>query len=353
MHLELRGSGPAYRRPANTLKVAIGGQSLHSDTYSTAARLAAFENALKGAAGFADADILQIAYSGTYASEETATAAGGSTADAWWNVTGDTAGARLTAALAVVSPKKSRLAVAGWNQGQASTAAARGAYAGSGYSAATAIANFKTSSAAIWAAIRAEAGWNVPIVVTLLGRRSTDTPGGMEAIRQAQLDLIAEGTNIYKGPETYDLPLRDVVHHTEAAILSDYIPRLASALAHRGLGVGNGWLGPSITSWTKIDATTVDVEIAPDAGDTFTKPASPQHFRIEDSGTPGTALSISGFTWNGNTLRISLSDPLTNDVLPYYPYDFLPDWEDELEPDTSSVIKGTNSGYPLQTWHRS
>lgn len=340
-------------RPTPDLVILVGGQSLADfltytgagDAFIAALRTHSDTPDLSGALAFVE--LVDQATGGSFAVKAHAdaeTALTGLPTSYWYNIAGSASGPLLTAAVSAIGALSAKPTIIVWDQGQADTAAASGAV--DGISAATAAADYKTATEAIFSALRSACNpgspTSVPIFMAPLGRRASSSPSlGYEAIRQKQLEIIAGGTNIHRALEVYDLDLKDVVHPNRAG-RRIYGTRIAETVARISLGGDDIFAGPSISGVTLDNSTTLRVAISVEAGDSLVKPANPYGFRVEQSGSQ---VPVASMAWSGNDLLLTLASPVTTPDL-FFPYDFVADF------DPAKTITGSVSGKPLQSWYR-
>ena len=219
----------------------------------------------------------------------------------------------------------------------------------------------------------------LPCHVHPLGRRyGFPGPLGWHVVRQLQYALQRLIPNCYAGPETYDTESHDGLH-IAATSAGQGIQGVAAAncvlidqfgvrsytdpanVAHKVRR------GPSIGTVTKVNATTLAIQIVPeDVSDTILYPtgvvgplgnALPD-WRFSDKATPiasdgtytGTlanythAVTAASFSVDVNNLMtVTLSAPIAGDVLVYYPFDNCPDFTARAP----CYIREAETGRPL------
>jgi len=210
----------------------------------------------------------------------------------WFDGVADDNGTNLTtfiAEIAGLTNKPDQLII---DLSYGDTLAANGGIGG--LTPAQAVLNYTNAMNEIFSRMRAACNAGNPdsveIFLMIMGsRESGQHPLGMGLIREAQLQLITNGTNVHHGCELYDLETYDGVHPTPAAF--DLIgERLASAIANQA-GILGQLLGPKITAINKISDTEIDVVITAQTGDALAKPAVIENIAIEEA--PGMIVPIS------------------------------------------------------------
>jgi hypothetical protein len=208
------------------------------------------------------------------------------------------------------------------------------------------------------------------IAWVMLGRSlsNTDTMA-YERIRQKQLQLITDNsTKMFKAAEAWDLELGDSVHPSIVG-QTVYGERLAEMVAKTCYGVTSYsgttiYAGPTIASVSKAaNNLTVTVTLTQEGSDTIYMPSrsgpAPCGFAFWDasanmdavfstSSPPPIQRPTSSWSWNSTSKVITFTLPtaITGTLAMAYPFDNVADFD----PDT--VIKGSVSNKPLQSWKR-
>lgn len=177
----------------------------------------------------------------------------------------------------------------------------------------TSTTQYKQALEAIFADMRLSLG-DIKIYIQRIGRRSSfANPNGVQAIRDIQKEVIAENIWCYEAAETYDQPLYDQVHLTDAGYVS-VAQRNSMALLEQA-----GATGPAITSALR-SGTSITVTLTHDAGTDFTPSTGIEGFKFFDNG-----LEISITTavrTNGTTITLTLaSAPSSGIETLYYGHD--------------------------------
>lgn len=267
----------------------------------------------------------------------------------WWNISSSSAGPRLTTALGVITslqglafslhPTDLHICL-GTNDAQAMANAAP--------SPASHQTDFQTALTAIISAMRTAMNSGSPtsvrVFIDIPGRDIFVNPGGMERARQGVLDVIAAGTNIFRGAELYDLELRDNVHPSDVGRVHQGERNATQFAIHRDSVTGL-FSGPSITSVT-TSGTTVTISLNAESGDAITFPAKFCCLRIEDSANPGVAIGQTSVTGSGTTISVVIPTALTGSPVLFYPYDNCSDFN------PAQIPVGSVSGLPLKSWKR-
>jgi len=325
-------------------------------------------------------EVAPYATGGSYASQLNKAAVTGSSASVHWDDSG--AGARGSVCDSAwtrmrdrVSGNKAQHLLA--DQGQADAAVAAGQTAISPPTGAT---NWYNA----WVNLVPEYRYQLDTAVTgkiawaVLGRSLslTDTLG-YERIRQKQLALIANTATMFKGLETWDLELGDSVHPSIVGQTA-YGYRLAEMVAKNIYGLtsytdASGatvkiYAGPTIASVSKAAnnvsiTVTLASETVAGAEDAISMPSrsgpAPCGFAFWDasanmdavfssSSKPPIQRPTSSWGWNrtSKVITFTLATPITGTLAMAYPFDNVDDF------DPATVIKGSVSAKPLQSWAR-
>lgn len=182
----------------------------------------------------------------------------------------------------------------------------------------TSRAQFKAAMQAIFNDMRQSFG-PVPIILQRIGRRTASTnPGGIQAVREVQQELINENPWVHDGAEVYDLTLYDSVHPNDAGFvtLGERNGRIAARIFGADLP---GTDGPRLVSATR-SGTTVSVTLGHDSGTDFTPPSGITGFRFFAGSTEITVNSA--VRSSAATLTLTLnSAPVSGIETLYYIYD--------------------------------
>lgn len=196
-----------------------------------------------------------------------------------------------------------------WDQGQAS---AIGLNAGN-----ITRAEYKATITLIFAWMRSLVG-NVPIIIQPIGRRSDSAAYGQswQDIREVEQELASELSNVYLGPEIYDLTLFDAVHPNKA---SEVI--MGQRSARKGLSVLGESVssvdGPEIASAIR-SGTTVTVTLTHADGTDFTPTTGIEGFYFTDDDVQ---ISITAAVrTNATTITLTLNSTPTGVEVLYYAY---------------------------------
>lgn len=188
--------------------------------------------------------------------------------------------------------------------------------------------------------IRATYG-DIPVIIQIIGRQTgLANPGGVQAVRDSQFELIDEYAWIHRGPDSYDQPLFDNVHPNDVAM--DVLgTRLGNnVLAQQGFTVASA-VGPSITNASR-SGTSVTVTLAHDSGTDFTPVTGIEGFHFFDDGSE--IVINSAVRTNTSTITLTLASPPTGVETLYYIYD------DEDPLTLSNVVKdNAATSMPLQS----
>jgi hypothetical protein len=183
---------------------------------------------------------------------------------------------------------------------------------------------------------------NCQICIQRIGRRASfSNPGGVQAVREIQQQIAADNPSwCFLVGETYDQPLFDVVHLTDAGYVT-----VGERNARKIVNVMGGSLpavdGPRITSASR-SGTSVTVTLAHDGGTDFTPTTGINGFSFFVGITP---ISISAAVrTNATTITLTLaSTPGGGAETLYYGYDAM------TSVSTNFVRDNTARSMPLQT----
>lgn len=185
----------------------------------------------------------------------------------------------------------------------------------------------------------------MPIVIQPLARLSTNFNDQMYELRNQQSVLASEMTNVYVGPDLYDLAMQDSAHFAAGTTGYDTASdRIVQTVKH-AVGVSAVWRGPQVTGGALNGSNNIDLTVAYPTGSDDTDivvPSGAIGFEVEDGAVSKTVSSISRI--DANTIRITVSgDPLTGgDVAVKYRVF-------RTDQDRTKFIKG-NNGYPLSVF---
>ncbi len=191
---------------------------------------------------------------------------------------------------------------------------------------------------------------SVPVVVSTLGRRViVGSYPGYGLVREAQLVVVAAGTNI-AAIDKYDIGLRDDIHGDDAGyqVMGERIGRALYSLSG-----GSPELGPQIdTANVNIVGSTVEIPILLEGAFAITKPTTPCGFRFETSA--GVALVPTSYSWSTNTLIATFASPVAAGGKMKFPYETITDFATAglisyTTNNGPSVITATLSGLPLRS----
>lgn len=157
---------------------------------------------------------------------------------------------------------------------------------------------------------------NLPVVLVLLGYQDVggNTDAGIEAIRAGQAAWCAANPTKNMRVERYDLTsasghMADTVHLNAAGHRALW-PRIARA-ARYGSGEVSTYRGPRVSSASRIDATTIDVNITHDYGTDITAGAGGP-WRVVD----GSPVAVSTVTRQSSVkARLSLASSVSSPTI--------------------------------------
>lgn len=229
-----------------------------------------------------------------------------------------------------------------------------------GFDPATEIAKIKTAWLQTFAALRSMLNsgspTTVPVFIVLPGRElSSSNPMGMERNRQALLQVATADANFIVVDGTYSAELLNNPHPSSPVGQTTYGNIIADVVAKK-LGASGIFLGPSIASVSKVNATTLSIVVTPESGDAIIWPDATTGFcgfAFADSAAPISQVSraytnrINALSWarSGNTITVTVDAPIVHDPVLYYPFDLIADFDPKR-------LIASASGKPLQTWFR-
>lgn len=223
----------------------------------------------------------------------------------WWDEDTDSPGTMLTQLYDRLDAFNIKPHVLSWSQGEQDALFLDMASRPTG-------AEYKAKLQLLFEDVRARYG-NVQIYLKVIGRRTGANPnvGGVQAVRNAQLELIEELDYLHFGGEQYHVGLTDTVHPDDAGY--------AEIGAAQGRIMAGGSAGPRISGWSRSGAA-VTVNIAHDGGTDITPSASIEGFTFMVDGAP---VSISSAVrTDASTITLSLaSTPSGSTEELYYIYD--------------------------------
>lgn len=162
---------------------------------------------------------------------------------------------------------------------------------------------------------------NLPFIIASLGKNSQGgSNSDIQGIRDALFNVATSVTDCYFGASTFDLPLADAVHYTASGYATLGTRLAQSALS--ALGLVSFYRGPSITSASLFDSTTIDVTIAQDGGTDFTPSTNITGFEVFDDATPVTITSA--VHQSATVVRLGLSAAITGAPTARYMYGVQP-----------------------------
>jgi hypothetical protein len=332
----------------------MSGQSLSSNVQTTdgASELVAAMVAHSVSTSITKVDLIDVTSGGSYVAWEDAPV--DLQFNTWWKVVDNTSGPLLVSAVAIINALATKPGIIFIDLGQSEGDAASGATA---LPPSTVISNMQTGYTNIFSTLRtacnAGSPTSVPIYFMPVGRRQTGfSQPGFERIRQLQLKLIANGTNIFGDMAEYDLAMPDTFHPEFNGEMAKYGLRVGQRIAAGTYGATDVLLGPSVTSVTMGTSARVDVAIAVETGDVLYKPDAPWGPRIEDSNFPEVEVPITGYAWAGNTLQLSIGKTIVGSPRFFTMYDYGANFATfnttTAVSNYSNIIMGLNSKKPLR-----
>lgn len=166
------------------------------------------------------------------------------------------------------------------------------------------VALFKTAVQTIWQALRtacnAGSPTTIPFFVDMLGIRYEPDWPYEHWIRDALIDLIAAGTNVFRGAETYAARMDTTMHPSNDARGYGQIGAHAGRIVSSWGLTGAVPASPTIGAVTRL-ANVVTVPITTPG--TLIKPGQPDWFGLFDGA--GAQIPIVNYVWSGNSLLLT------------------------------------------------
>lgn len=214
-----------------------------------------------------------------------------------------------------------------WSQGEADSHEIGGV---------TSRTQYKQCLEAIFTAMRTRLG-PLPVFIQRIGRRGSGftNTGGVQAVREVQAELIAAHAWCHDAGETYDLPLHDQVHLSDAGYVA-----AAARNAHAILPLFDHTApdrnGPRIAHAAR-SGTTLTVTLAhDDAGSDFSPTSAIDGFVFTDNTTPITITSA--VRSDSHTVTLTLGSLPTSGIETlYYGYD------DMLSIGTANIVRDNSA----------
>jgi len=314
---------------SNDIVVASGGQSLmkgHFDTQETGSE--APKQIFRDIVGQSFPNKVTV-----FADGATGSSAASKTTQStnyWWDLTTSTRGDAFNNFYSSINDGALKPTAIIWSQGEQDSHQ---------IGSATSRAQYKAALIAIFNDMHESLG-NIPIFIQKIGRRTYFfNTGGMQAVREVQMEIIEENPLVFFGAETFDQPLHDATHLTDTGyeVVAERLAYRVSSFFNNEM---NENIGPYITTLTR-DGLTVDITFDHDGGTNFTPISNIEGFHFYDDATEiflSDAIQLSP-----NQIRLILSSLPTGIESLYYFYD------GELTINTNSlVLDNADPSYPLQ-----
>ncbi len=209
-------------------------------------------------------------------------------------------------------------------------------------------AEFKTATMKVIDILRDYIGTGIPVMLKRMGHRSDAEFGQPQTdIRTAQREMATENSYVHLVPVTFDLPMGDAVHLSDAGFGTQGTRVARKAYKVLGEAVSGGVDGAEVTGWTR-SGTTVTVTIAHDGGTDFTPTAGVEGFRFTDNGTK---IAITdGARTSATTIDLTLASTPTGTEKLYYAWGSV--YEDVTNPSapTNLVVDNDSEPLPLQDY---
>jgi len=171
---------------------------------------------------------------------------------------------------------------------------------------------------------------SLPVVIAYLGRYTGATDANVQAINNAQQNVVASDANAY-GVMTHDIAY-DGVHYDDH---KDVAARVVEAMLY-AKGSASYYEGPTITGATKISSTVIDVNITHESGTDFTPTSAITGFSVLDDATPATISSA--VRQDATTIRLTLASALTGTATVRYLYGASPTITSLVKDNTANTL---------------
>lgn len=229
--------------------------------------------------------------------------------DYWWHNISDIPGPTLIDFKADMSTAGITPNVLVWAQGEQDSSFIPGS---------TSRPEYKAGLLSIFNNIRATYG-DMPVVIQRIGRRtSVSSAGGIQAVREVQVELANENSWIHIGPDSYDLHLYDDVHLLDSPGYSEMGTRLGNRVMNvLGRSVPSA-VGPAIASASR-SGTSVTVNLTHDSGTDFTPTTAIQGFRFFDDSSE--IKITAAVRTNATSITLTLASTPSGVETLYYVYD--------------------------------
>lgn len=198
--------------------------------------------------------------------------------------------------------------------------------------------DLKQAWIAIFNRMRQVAG-NKPVFITSIGRRGDGQNTNYNTVRQAQRELVAENTWIYRAPEKFTQDLTDQVHLTDAGYANHATMHTRYMLQTLGEAVSGGATPPMIGNAVRGGAN-ISVAITHGAGTDIAPSSDIAGFHFFDDGVE--IPITSSVRTNATTITLALASTPTGSETLYYGYGSLYD-----EVSTYGNLVTDDTGLPL------
>jgi hypothetical protein len=227
----------------------------------------------------------------------------------WWDNAASVKGPAFTTFYSYADATGIKPGALLWAQGEADSFYIGGA---------TSRADYKNALIAIFNDIRVTYG-PIPVFIQRIGRRSAfSNPGGVQAVRDVQQELIDTYDWCFNAAEIYDQPLFDAVHPTDAGYLAGATRNAQVFLKYKNV-IASGERGPAMSGATR-SGTSVTVTLSHDAGTDIAPASGIDGFKFYDNTTPITVTAA--VRTNATTVTLTLQSAPTSGVEKvYYGYD--------------------------------
>jgi len=197
-------------------------------------------------------------------------------------------------------------------------------------------ADYYNALVAIFAKMRTVVG-NVPIFIIPIGRKtSTDS---YQSLRNAQIDLANNLTDVYRCPEKFHLALGDAVHLADASYTTVAENTMKFVLATLGYSVTSPIYAPVVDSVSR-SGTTVTVNITHGSGSDISPSTGIEGFVYFKAGPTEVTIN-SAVRTDADTITLTLDEDVAGTL--YYGYNAM------HTVDPANLVVDDN-GYPLYSF---
>lgn len=170
------------------------------------------------------------------------------------------------------------------------------------------------------------------------------------AMRRAQLDCVANGTNVYRLADSYDLSRMWNDEHHNFAMQKRWGARWPW-FVENALNAGTNYEGPEITGFTEVDSSTYWVRINRGVGASLVRPGVPAGFGLIPAGSHffETRVDVARYSWTtdaGDDILVITPRTAATGLRLCYPYGSS---YEMMQP--ARIIRDAGTLLPLKTYH--